>query len=234
MHAELRWFVFHTLQRRSPQPGVRRRYVARAFMIAAVIFDLYGTLLRLPRDSQPYYKLACRHPCGDIRPALESALTKQFPTLADFAASIGLPPQDDISTLERELQVDISLIRPFEDAIPTLVALKQRGVLIAMISNLATPYKQPFATHKLDDIVDVTVFSCDSGTLKPNPEIYQIAIEALGTTADQTIMVGDSFKADVDGPSKIGITGIHLVRSGKSSRAARVISSLEAVLQTGT
>lgn len=26
MHAELRWFVSHTLQRRSPQPGDRGRY----------------------------------------------------------------------------------------------------------------------------------------------------------------------------------------------------------------
>jgi hypothetical protein len=28
MHAELRWFVSHTLQRRSPQPGDRRRSLA--------------------------------------------------------------------------------------------------------------------------------------------------------------------------------------------------------------
>jgi hypothetical protein len=30
MHAELRWFVSYTLQRRSPQPGDRGRYLAKA------------------------------------------------------------------------------------------------------------------------------------------------------------------------------------------------------------
>jgi hypothetical protein len=32
MHAELRWFAFHTLQRRSPQPGDRSRYLPGAVM----------------------------------------------------------------------------------------------------------------------------------------------------------------------------------------------------------
>ncbi len=103
--------------------------------------------------------------------------------------------------------------------------------MTAVISNLATPYKKPLADHNLNDLMDVTVFSCDCGVLKPRPEIYQLALEQLGTTADETIMVGDSFKSDVDGPSKIGMMGIHLVRSGGLSRANIVISSLDAMLE---
>lgn len=34
MHAELRWFAFHTLQRRSPQPGDRSRYAAKAVRLS--------------------------------------------------------------------------------------------------------------------------------------------------------------------------------------------------------
>ncbi len=34
MHAELRWFVFHTLQRRSPQPGDRKRYATGLTILA--------------------------------------------------------------------------------------------------------------------------------------------------------------------------------------------------------
>lgn len=199
-------------------------------MIAAVIFDLYGTLLWHPGGSQQYYQLARRNPSGNTRLALETALTSRNPMLDDFASNIGLPPQDDISTLEADLQNDIARIHSFVDAVPTLVALKQRGLLTAVISNLATPYKEPFFKQKLNDLIDVTVFSCDCGMLKPNPEIYRLALEQLGTMASNTIMVGDSFKSDVDGPGKMGIGGIHLVRSGDSSPAKCVISSLHDVL----
>lgn len=222
----------HKLRARCQRPWSRDLdHLARVpCMVAAVIFDLYGTLLRLPRDSQPYYQLACRHPSGNIRLALERAMTNQFPRLSDFATSIGLPPQDDLTALEADLHIDIAQIHSFEDAVPTVSALKRRGLLTAVISNLATPYKPPFAAHPLSHMMDVTVFSCDSGLLKPAPEIYRMALEQLGTTADDTIMVGDSFKSDVEGPSKIGMMGIHLVRSGKTSRAKSVISSLDAII----
>jgi len=203
-------------------------------MIAAVIFDLYGTLLRNPLGSQPYYQLARRNPRSNIRLALETALTCSNPTLDNFASNIGLPPQDDMSILEADLQNDIAHIHSFVDAVPTLTALKQRGLLTAVISNLATPYKKPFFTQKLNDLVDVTVFSCDCGILKPNPDIYRVALEQLGIPANNTIMVGDSFKSDVDGPAKIGIVGIHLVRSGDSSPANCAISSLHDVLDKVT
>lgn len=36
MHAELRWFVFHTLQRHSPQPGDRHRYFADDVIVSDV------------------------------------------------------------------------------------------------------------------------------------------------------------------------------------------------------
>jgi ribonucleotide monophosphatase NagD (HAD superfamily) len=66
---------------------------------------------------------------------------------------------------------------------------------------------------------------------KPDPRIYERALKALGATATETIMVGDSFRSDVDGPSNVGILGIHLVRSGVSSPSACVVPTLKAILE---
>ena len=203
-------------------------------MTAAVVFDLYGTLLNLVRDSHPFHTLARRKSGGDVRSALETALTSDNSTLAGFASNIGLSTQDDLAALELSLQNDIETIDVFADVIPTLTALKQNGTLTAVISNLATPYKKPFFSRNLDQLVDVTVFSCDCGFLKPHPKIYELALAQLGSTPHETIMVGDSLKSDVQGPSKIGIMGIHLVRSGGPSRAKQTISSLDGVLEYAT
>ena len=50
MHAELRWLVFHTLQRRSPQPGDRCRYLATQM-------DHEQNLLHPPRFAQRSFRL---------------------------------------------------------------------------------------------------------------------------------------------------------------------------------
>lgn len=198
--------------------------------VTAVIFDLYGTLLHLPHDSRPFQRLAQRASGVNVRSSLETALTTESLTLADFALRIGLRPQEDLLSLEAELNDDIAAIQPFADVEPTLVALKSLGIRNAVISNLATPYKQPFFTHGLDSFFDVAVFSCDCGLLKPDPRIYELTMKQLDSAPAETIMVGDSFRADVIGPAKLGITGIHLVRSGGSSEAEGMISSLNTVL----
>lgn len=197
-------------------------------MTASIIFDLYGTLLQISHDSRPFDQLARR--AAKYRPAIELALTSSNPTLSDFAANIGLGPQSDVLQLQSQLDDDIRRIQPFDDAIPTLKMLKQHGITIAVVSNLATPYKQPFAQHGIGDLVDVAVFSCDCGEKKPNPAIYQLAAERLECDANDIVMVGDSLRSDVDGPSQVGIMGMHLVRDGRSSSAHTVITSLHSVL----
>lgn len=51
---------------------------------------------------------------------------------------------------------------------------------------------------------------------KPDPTFYGIAVDALGLTADQVVMVGDDIHTDVEGAQRAGLTGV-LVRTGKFS-----------------
>ncbi|ULL16376.1 HAD family hydrolase [Paenibacillus sp. H1-7] len=52
------------------------------------------------------------------------------------------------------------------------------------------------------------------GFEKPAPEIYYCAIEHFQVSPDQTLFVGDSWKNDVEGPSKLGIRSVWINKKG--------------------
>jgi FMN phosphatase YigB (HAD superfamily) len=97
-------------------------------MIKSVIFDLYDTLVTLPSDSILFQQLARRDSVFNVRKAIEIALTSDNPTLGSYAASIGLPPQEDLNSLEAGLHNDLSQVQLFPDAISALTRLKEQGI----------------------------------------------------------------------------------------------------------
>ena len=57
-------------------------------------------------------------------------------------------------------------------------------------------------------LVDVVVVSGDEGMSKPDPRIFQIALDRLGVTAPQAVMVGDSWATDITGATRAGIRAV--------------------------
>jgi len=49
---------------------------------------------------------------------------------------------------------------------------------------------------------------------KPSEAFYTSALDQLGSSADETIMIGDDIRGDIEGAQKAGIRGV-LVRTGK-------------------
>ena len=197
-------------------------------MIKAVIFDLYGTLLEISEDSQPFFELT-RHLKQRAREAFHTALTTDNVNLVDFAKRLEIEAPANMGDIQKKLNQKVRSVRLFDDTIATLKEVKSRGLKTAVVSNLATPYKQPYFDHGLEGLIDVLVFSCDCGYAKPQGEIYQLALEQLDLPADQTIMIGDSFKCDVEGPETIGIKSLHLVRDNVHTNAVRAGSDLSIV-----
>ena len=52
------------------------------------------------------------------------------------------------------------------------------------------------------------VISCDVGYMKPHPRIYEAAFEQMRLEADESVMVGDNPRADVEGAKHLGMTAI--------------------------
>ena len=53
------------------------------------------------------------------------------------------------------------------------------------------------------------------GRIKPDPSIFEAALTALGTAAEGTAMVGDSYEDDIAGARALGMRAILLDRDNR-------------------
>jgi FMN phosphatase YigB (HAD superfamily) len=111
-------------------------------MIEAVIFDLYGTLIRLDRDTSPYLRFARLVRPDDPRSVVLRSVLTDTRGLGDFAARLGVPPPSGVEALEADLERDLQSAEAFGDAAEALAGLRGRGLKLGLISNLAAPYKE--------------------------------------------------------------------------------------------
>lgn len=68
---------------------------------------------------------------------------------------------------------------------------KAKGLQTAMLSNIIEPSYNILAKAGHLAHFDVIVASCKVGLVKPQPEIYQLALEQLQTTAEQSLFIDD-------------------------------------------
>ena len=98
--------------------------------------------------------------------------------------------------------------RPMRGAADLVAAVKARARVGVISNNLIEETREKLAFCELATLVDVVVVSGDEGISKPDPRIFQIALERLGVTAADAVMVGDSWAADIVGASRAGIRAV--------------------------
>jgi 4-nitrophenyl phosphatase len=62
---------------------------------------------------------------------------------------------------------------------------------------------------------------------KPEPTMYELALEQLGADRKETVMIGDNLLTDIDGALRLGIPTI-MTLSGVTSPAEYAVSSIQA------
>ncbi|MFD6155070.1 HAD family hydrolase [Nocardia sp. NPDC060256] len=82
------------------------------------------------------------------------------------------------------------------DAADTLTALRANGCQIGVLSNIHFDIRPEFAEAGLLASIDTFVLSGERGIQKPDPAIFELMLEELGTAAEHTLMVGDRFTRD--------------------------------------
>ena len=61
-------------------------------------------------------------------------------------------------------------------------------------------------------MLDFILSSCLVGAEKPDPRIFQVALEKAGTRPEETMHVGDQYYADVTGARGVGIVPVLIDR----------------------
>jgi len=102
----------------------------------------------------------------------------------------------------------------FEDFKPTVEMLRENGLKLGLISNVDYGIMYFVREIRLYEYFDTVVFSWQVKWKKPHPRIFQIALDRLKVKPEESIMVGDSLRADVKGAKNIGMTAVWINRSG--------------------
>lgn len=104
-------------------------------------------------------------------------------------------------------------VAPYPDAVPFLRELRARGTRIALVSNCGADTRPMLERLGLIGLADETILSCEVGTPKPAPEIYERALDALGAEAAGTVMVDDQPRYCA-GAEAVGVRAIQIARNG--------------------
>ena len=87
--------------------------------------------------------------------------------------------------------------------------LRGAGLRLALCSNLASDYVTSLRSA-LPDSPDVEVLSCKVGAIKPEPAIYAAVLDGLQIEAGRVLFVGDTPRADIEGPRAAGMKAMHV------------------------
>lgn len=97
----------------------------------------------------------------------------------------------------------------FPYAIEVLNQLKNKYKL-ALITNVhhtttAEKVQEILDKAGIPDVFDIVVVSSDVGCSKPNPRIFEIALNSLDVEPEEAVMIGNIISTDIFGANRIGM-----------------------------
>ena len=104
-------------------------------------------------------------------------------------------------------------VRIDENTKPLLKSL-HRKYKIGIISNFAIPecVHELLSAEEVEGFFDLVVVSAAVNKRKPHPEIFQNTLKTLGLLASETVFIGDTADADVEGAKAAGLKAVYIER----------------------
>ncbi|AMC92835.1 hypothetical protein AOC36_02190 [Erysipelothrix larvae] len=99
----------------------------------------------------------------------------------------------------------------YEDTYSTLEKLSKRYKL-GIIANQIEGLENRLFEHGIYKFFKVIVSSHEAGVKKPNPQIFQKALQEANTTADNCIYIGDRPDNDIVPAKKLGFTTVRIMK----------------------
>jgi len=113
----------------------------------------------------------------------------------------------------------------YPDVLPALDALKDAGIRLCVISNFVWGAPELIHDLELSSHFEHMVISARVGFQKPNPGIFQHALDVMHIAPERALHVGDSYRADIVGARRLGINAVLMARDGRD--AARQSQDLD-------
>lgn len=161
---------------------------------------------------------------------LDAARVERFARLVREA---GGEPDTDLATSMAAMyrQGYIDARRQVAGAEALLAALRPHARIVVVSNNLLNEQRAKIHHCGLEPLVDVLVVSEEVGISKPDPAIFTEALARAGCRAEEAVMVGDSWRNDVEGARAAGIRPVWFNpdRVPAPDPSVQVITALEPV-----
>jgi putative hydrolase of the HAD superfamily len=193
-----------------------------------VIFDLFHTLTSLEAVKAPGPRtadiLGVSRECWNTQLFENSyeRLTGKIrdPYLIIERLAHAIDPSVHTETITRAVEVrtarfHYALEHPDTDTLETLQRLKNSNKKIGLISNADVMEKAGWKDSPLSQYFDSVVFSCDTGFMKPEPEIYHMCLKALDVSPSQCLYAGDGSHNELKTAKELGmitVLVIHVIK----------------------
>jgi epoxide hydrolase-like predicted phosphatase len=182
--------------------------------IRAVYFDLGGVIVRTEFDA-PRQHLADRFGMElediyrivfgkeSIRASVGEITEAEY--WAELMQRLHLPVSD-AAKIEDEFFAGDVIDR---DLLDFMRGLREK-FRVGLISNAWSGLRPWIASHKFEDAFDVMVISSEVGIMKPDPRIFQYALEQLDVAPEEAVFVDDVIE-NVEAARQLGMQAIHFV-----------------------
>jgi len=181
--------------------------------IKAVFFDLGGVIVRTEFQS-PRQQLAERlgMEYDDLDRIVFDSESGRLAALGQVTADqhwISIlsrlkRPDSELSAIRQEFFAGDIVDRTLVEYIRSLRGKYKTG----LISNAWSDLRDFIVREKFDDAFDKMIISSEVGAAKPEPKIFQIALEQFGVKPKEALFV-DDFYVNIEGCEKVGMKGIH-------------------------
>tara|TARA_B100000809_G_C15031634_1_gene492202 strand:+ start:361 stop:1044 length:684 start_codon:yes stop_codon:yes gene_type:complete len=98
----------------------------------------------------------------------------------------------------------------FEHTFEILDYLKDKYQLHIITNGFEEIQTKKMETSNILRYFDVIVTSESVGVKKPNPKVFNFALEKANAKSSTSIMIGDSIEADIEGALSVGMKAIHV------------------------
>ena len=201
--------------------------------ITTVVFDMYGTLVQNPNDTniqifgnvinQQGLNTTADELWENWLPAEEEFQTNRLDQDRPFQSYFNawkdgfersfatLKLDGDSHAATQQFFRDVSKRDPYPDTNEALAEVQKRYT-IALLSNADDGFLLP-NLELLEVGFDTVLTSEQAQIYKPNPELFQMILSQLGVSAGETVYVGDRQLEDVQGPMDAGIHPVWINRN---------------------
>ncbi len=123
-------------------------------------------------------------------------------------AEIGRSEQDAITLMDEYFAHYGSQQHLFPGALDCLAKLGCIIKLGIITNGFVDVQREKLEKTGLAELVDVVLISEEIGKIKPHPDVFRLALDRLGVTADEALYIGDSYASDILGAEGAGIRTI--------------------------